>query len=301
MKTSAHAMPRTISVVIPSYNAARYIAATLQSIQAQNMDGVEVVLIDGASKDDTLNIARSFSNLDMTIVSERDQGQLDALQKGLRLARNDIILWLNADDIVMPGAFAAVRKAFEEHDVDFVYSDDVAFNEDQRGYYYGPPIKGLNDLDHFLFYRQLCSECVYWKRDITKYLTTESFDFKVYTDYAFFLNMRWKRRGLWLPKRLGAFRIREGQASSEFRERGLQEYHRIKAMHRTRIGMSLGAFRAAQIAYYPWFAIRQNMIPQVKRALRRVIRYMTNDAGRLEESAFFFGEWLLPLESREPR
>lgn len=291
----------SISVVIPAFNAAPYLAATLQSVLEQGTEGVQVVLVDGGSTDDTLAVARAFIGLRVTVVSEHDHGQLDALQKGLQLANGDIVLWLNADDVVMPGAFAIVRETFKRYDPDFVYSDDVAFNESRQGYYYGPPIRGLNDLDHFLYYRQMYSECVYWKRSITRFLPDAAYNLRVYTDYAFFLRLRWGRRGRWVPERLGAFRIREGQASAEFGARKKQEYERIKADHRAHIGMSDITFAAARVAYWPWFAARQQLIPHLRRGARRLARIANRDRSRRREARWFFEHWLLPLDSKGPR
>ncbi|MCK1606582.1 glycosyltransferase [Bradyrhizobium sp. 166] len=298
--SSSVAVP-SISVVIPAYNAGPYLAATLQSILSQGADGVEVVLVDGKSSDNTLAIAAAFSKLAIKLISEPDRGQLDALQKGLRVASGDIILWLNADDLVMPGAFAEVRSIFAENDVDFVYSDDAAFDEERRGYYYGAPIRGLSDLDHFLFYRQLYSECVYWKRSITRYLSNEAYELRVYTDYAFFLRLRWRRRGRWTNKRLGAFRIREGQASAQFSARKRQEYLSVKKMHRDYIGMSWPTFVLAQLIYWPWFVTRQRMLPQLERAGRRILRVLTHDRKRSRETDYFYSKWLLPKGSTSPR
>lgn len=291
----------SISVVIPAYNAGPYLAATLQSILSQGAEGVEVILADGNSSDDTLQIASAFSSLPIRVITEPDRGQLDALQKGLRMATGDIVLWLNADDIVMPGAFSAVRAKFAEQDVDFVYSDDVAFHEEEKGYYYGPPISGLSDLDHFLFYRQMCSECVYWRRSAIRYLPEQAYDLRVYTDYAFFLRLRWGRRGRWVSKRLGAFRIRESQASAQFKSRKQSEYRSIKRMHREYIGMSVPVFVLGRLMYWPWFAIRHLVRPQLQRGARRIVRLLTKDRRRSQEANFFYSEWLLPIGSKGPR
>ncbi|UPJ78942.1 glycosyltransferase [Bradyrhizobium sp. 183] len=291
----------SISVVIPAYNAGAYLAATLQSIVSQDAEAVEVILVDGNSSDDTLTIAFAFPDLCIKVISEPDAGQLDALQKGVRLATGDIVLWLNADDIVMPGAFSEVRAIFAKYDVDFVYSDDVAFLEENRGYYYGPSITGLSDLDHFLFYRQLYSECVYWKRSVTRYLPNEAFAFRVYTDYAFFLRLRWGRRGLWINKRLGAFRVRSGQASAKYSARKRSEYIAVKKMHRQYIGMSAAVFNLRRCLYWPWFFVRQQLRPQLQRGVRRLLRLLTNDRARKNEAFYFYSEWLLGEGSRGPR
>lgn len=284
-----------ISVVVPVFNVGGFIAATLESIRRQNVPGVEVILVDGGSSDNTLQVAQSVGLENLRVISEPDRGQLDALQKGVRAATGEIIVFINGDDIVMPGAFETALAAFRKNPkVEFVYSDDVAFNEVARGLYYGGKIKGLNDLDHLLFYRQLYSECVYWRREISRYLPDEYYDLRVYTDYAFFLNMRWGRKGLWVPQRLGAFRIRAGQNSSAFAARKQAEYARVRGDQAARVGFSPAGVAVARVLYWPWFALRQKLRPQAERLLRKTWRLVTGDRARKAETDWFYSEWLKP-------
>jgi len=288
----------SLSVIIPTYNAAGFLAATLESIRRQDVQRIEVILADGGSSDATVEIAKQFDALDIKILSEPDKGQLDALQKGIRMATSDVLVWINGDDIVMPNAFRTALAALQEDgSIDFVYADNAAFSEEKRELYYGATIRGLNDWDHLLFYRQLYSECVYWRKHITKFLPDDSFDLRVYTDYAFFLNLRWGRKGRWIPKRLGAFRIRDGQASATFSQRKLIEYHRVKREHIARLGLSPGLLRAARIPYWPYFTLRQRAWPAVDRGLRKLRRLITRDRDRIRESSVFFLEWLKASEN----
>jgi glycosyltransferase involved in cell wall biosynthesis len=95
-----------VSIITASYNFARYLPATLQSVRAQEYRPLEHIVIDGGSTDGTLDYLRQ-SGAHVRWVSEPDAGQTDALNKGLDLARGDIIGWLNADDTYEPGAVAA--------------------------------------------------------------------------------------------------------------------------------------------------------------------------------------------------
>jgi glycosyltransferase involved in cell wall biosynthesis len=293
-------MTPPISVVVPVFNGADFIAATLESIRRQDVPGVEVVLADGGSTDNTVRIAEAVGLANLRVISERDRGQLDALQKGVKAATGDVIVWINGDDIVMPGAFQTVLAAFRDHpEADYIYSDDAAFNEPVRGFYYGASIKGLNDLDHLLFYRQLYSECVYWRRNITKYLSDDYFDMRICTDYAFFLNMRWGRKGFWVPQRLGAFRIREGQASGAFGERFKAEFTKIRTNQARNVGFSPAFVVIARIVYWPWFALRQKASPASKRLRRKIVRVVTGDRARRAETEWFYQHWLKPFPAAE--
>lgn len=97
-----------ISVVTPSFNCADYIRQCIESVLAQNYDNFEHVIIDGASTDGTVEILKQYPHLRW--VSEPDKGEGEALNKALRMARGDIIGWLNADDYYQEGVFRRVAQ-----------------------------------------------------------------------------------------------------------------------------------------------------------------------------------------------
>jgi len=101
-----------VSVITPSFNQAGFIRETIESILAQDYPNIEHIVVDGGSTDDTLNILRSYGHLGerFRYVSEADNGQSHAINKGLNMARGAIIGWLNSDDTYLPGA---IRKAVE--------------------------------------------------------------------------------------------------------------------------------------------------------------------------------------------
>lgn len=103
-----------VSVVTPSFNQASFIRETIESVMAQDYEHIEHIVVDGGSTDGTLDILRSYSHLGdrFRYVSEPDNGQSHAINKGVSLARGEIIGWLNSDDIYEPGAIRKVVDAF---------------------------------------------------------------------------------------------------------------------------------------------------------------------------------------------
>src|SRR5256885_10567711 len=91
-----------ISVVIPSYNQGRYIEQTLCSVIYQNYPNLELIVIDGGSSDDSLEIIRDYRSGIAHWVSEPDGGQTQGLIKGFHHATGEILCWLNADDMHEP-------------------------------------------------------------------------------------------------------------------------------------------------------------------------------------------------------
>ncbi len=107
-----------ISIVIPSYNKGKYIKQTLDSIFYQSYQNFEVIVMDGGSKDSTLSILKGFSNRykdKISWQSIKDDGQLDAINKGLEKAKGEIITFINADDVYTKNAFQIVVASFIEN------------------------------------------------------------------------------------------------------------------------------------------------------------------------------------------
>jgi glycosyltransferase involved in cell wall biosynthesis len=104
-------VPLSFSIVTPCLNAEATIAEAIASVRAQGYPNVEHIVIDGGSTDGTMDIVRAAA--DVRYVSEPDDGLSDALNKGIGMARNDVIGWLNADDLYMPGALERVAAGLE--------------------------------------------------------------------------------------------------------------------------------------------------------------------------------------------
>ncbi len=96
-----------VSIVTPSLNQGKFIRATIDSVLSQNYQNVEYWVIDGGSTDDTLEILRSYGSR-LHWISEPDAGQADAVNKGWQRAYGEILGWVNADDLLLPGAIERV-------------------------------------------------------------------------------------------------------------------------------------------------------------------------------------------------
>lgn len=110
-----------VSVVMPSYNQARFIREAIDSVLSQGYSDLSLLVMDGGSTDGTVNILSSYGDA-ITFVSQRDRGQSDAINQGLERADGDIVCWLNSDDLFTPRAISNVVRAFDAHpNVNFVY------------------------------------------------------------------------------------------------------------------------------------------------------------------------------------
>jgi glycosyltransferase involved in cell wall biosynthesis len=120
-----------VSIVTPSFNQERYIEATIQSVLSQDYERIEYLIVDGGSTDGTVEIIKKFAGRLAWWVSEKDQGQTDAINKGFGRAGGQILAWLNSDDTYEPGAVSAAVKYLSDHpDVGLVYGDCNFIDED---------------------------------------------------------------------------------------------------------------------------------------------------------------------------
>ncbi|MBN1187810.1 MAG: glycosyltransferase [Bacteroidales bacterium] len=118
---------RKISILTPSYNQGKYIEQNIQSVLNQNYSNYEHIILDGGSKDNTLEILRKYPHLRW--ISEKDRGQSHALNKGLDMASGEIIGWLNSDDYYERDIFYDVVSCFKNDEVIWVKGDIVLLNE----------------------------------------------------------------------------------------------------------------------------------------------------------------------------
>lgn len=112
-----------VTIVTPSFNQGDFIEATIESVLSQDYPHIEYMVIDGGSTDGTLDVLRCYEDR-LTWLSEPDEGQSQAINKGFRRAKGDILAWLNSDDVYLPGAVSESVAYMQAHpEIDLVYGD----------------------------------------------------------------------------------------------------------------------------------------------------------------------------------
>lgn len=113
-----------ISIITATYNSEATIKDTLESVNAQTYPDIEHIIVDGASKDNTLDLVKKYGKRVSLIISEPDKGIYDAMNKGIKAATGDVIGILNSDDFfTSDNVISAIVFAFENNDIDAVYGD----------------------------------------------------------------------------------------------------------------------------------------------------------------------------------
>jgi len=101
-------MPPKLSIVTPSFNQGRFLEETILSVLNQEYPNLEYLIIDGGSTDETVDVIRRYEDRINFWVSEKDRGQVHAINKGIEKTTGDIFGFINSDDVYLPGTFDTV-------------------------------------------------------------------------------------------------------------------------------------------------------------------------------------------------
>jgi len=255
------------SFVTICYNAAPVIGRTLDSILHQSYPGIEHIIIDGASADDTLNIIRKYEDDNreadnehtVVVVSEPDKGIYDAMNKGLRMATGDYVCFMNAGDCLHTEDTVEQIVAAASLDADgadesllpgVVYGDTVLV--DDEGHYLGPRHLSVPEKltwRSFLHGMLVCHQSFYARRDIAQATEYDlAYRYSADVDWCIRVMKECDARGLQLVNAGTVLTdyLKEGQTTLHHRD-SLKERFRVMARHYGTIPTT---------AMHCWFAVR---------------------------------------------
>lgn len=220
----------SISLVTPSFNQSKYLERTIRSVLDQNYSNLEYRVQDGGSKDGTVDVLESWQEGLSGWRSESDRGQSDALNRAFSKTRGEIMAWLNADDLLLPGALACVADYFARYpEVDVVYGNRLLIDEDDREI--GCWILPRHDDGVLSWVDFVPQETLFWRRRVWERAgarVDESFRFAMDWD----LLIRFREAGAkitHIDRFLGAFRIHAHQKTcASINDVGHPEMDRIR-------------------------------------------------------------------------
>ncbi len=199
-------LPR-ISVITPSYNQAKFLERTIKSVLDQGYPNLELIVIDGGSTDGSVEVIRRYADRIAFWVSERDRGQVDAINKGLRLATGEWRCWQNSDDVFFPGAFSGLaRAAAAEPQADLIIGNMMLIDENDR------PLRDIRYLTpkHEAMLAEgmlLANQAAFWRRDLQEKAGWLDERYQCSFDYDWFLRLTKKGRGKHVDRIWGALRL----------------------------------------------------------------------------------------------
>lgn len=221
----------TISVITPSFNQGGYLRETLASVVDQRYPSLELIVMDGGSTDDSLDVIRSFEGHIAYWESEKDRGQAHAINKGLERATGDVLCWLNSDDVFLPGALNAIAFAFNTHpDWDWVSAPSLKFGEGlhEIGGFYELP----RDAAEWMVHCPISQPSTFWRRSVYERHgpLDESFHFAL--DYEYWVRLVTGGERLhFVDRPLSAYRLHDVSKTVAQAERFAAEEVRLREKH----------------------------------------------------------------------
>ncbi len=211
-----------VSIITPSYHQAQFIEETIRSVLLQGYLDLEYIVVDGGSNDGTVDLLRRYQDR-IYWVSEPDQGQTDAINKGLRMAHGDILAYLNSDDLYLPSALHAIVEQFQiRPEVGLIYGDCKVIDERGRELGHLPrhdfSLRRMIERGEFL-----PQQAVFWRRVVQDKIGLFDASLHYAMDYDFFIRVGRVFPVAYLPQPIACFRMHGtsktvSQAEAHWRE-----------------------------------------------------------------------------------
>jgi glycosyltransferase involved in cell wall biosynthesis len=247
-----------ITVITPSLNQGAFIERTIRSVLEQGYPDLEYIIVDGGSSDQTLDILKKYEGR-LRWISEKDNGQSDAINKGLRMAAGDILAYLNSDDIYEQGALKVVSEQFAS-DPSLMWLTGRCRIVDEDGVEIRRLITAYKNflLDHYSYNLLLTTNPVsqpatFWRREMTGEIGLFDLHEHLAMDYEYWLRMGKKYRPMIVKRYLAHFRVHQkSKTSSSFlstfsHEVSIAERYSgstaINFLHRAHYYLMLNAYR----------------------------------------------------------
>jgi glycosyltransferase involved in cell wall biosynthesis len=176
-----------ISVVIPSFNQGQYIEETLLSVIGQQYPNLEILVMDGGSTDNTIEIIKKYSKYISYWQSQKDTGQADAINQGMRKSSGEILCWLNSDDMYLPGTLLDIGKRFSglTEEKYLIYGSAVTINESNETLAGGAQIAGFFDEFSLTYTDFIIQPSSFWTRKLWQQVG------ELNTSYHYVLDWDW--------------------------------------------------------------------------------------------------------------
>ena len=262
-------LPR-ISVVTPSLNQAAFIELTIRSVLDQNYPALDYIVVDGGSTDGTQAILQKYGER-LRWLSEKDRGQTDAINKGMRMADGELLAYLNADDVYLPGTFDTVARYFEAHpQVDWVYGDCRLIDEMGRSIgRLKAPRFNLNRM--ILRGEYIPQPAAFWRRTAATAIGEFDVTRRYSMDYDFFIRLGQHSPGHRLDAELACFRLQPASKTISSEENHWRETLKVSEQH----GLKPWTF------WYWWRRARHRGLRLLPPSIQGII---TRRLGRLQDA-----------------
>ena len=216
-----------ISIVTPSFQQGEFLEETIRSVLMQGYPNLEYLVLDGGSTDESTEVINYYADFISFSVSEKDDGQADAISRGFARASGDILGWLNSDDILLPRSLLTIAKHFMADDrVKCVTGLRKVFDDNSTplyNWYFGRPTSEY--IQHICVIFQ---ETTYWRREVWETIGNINPTFHFAMDYEYWQRILEAGYEFTLIKEyLGGFRVHGKSKYSTRRQLRTEELQRI--------------------------------------------------------------------------
>lgn len=252
-----------ISIITVSFNQGRFIRQNIESVLCQKYPNFEHIIIDGGSTDNTVSVLKEYLHLNW--ISEKDRGQSDGLNKGFRKATGDVVVWINSDDMLAPGALNVINDFFSKNPDKYLLTGRQVIIDGE-----GKQLRVLKakpfTYDHLLNERSsVMQNSTVFRRSVlldVGYLD-ESYHYTM--DHELFVRIVRKYKSYAIDSDLACFRVWEDSKTSTSQIRFFKELVRMKIKHHARLFSSGNVWLAWQFIKEPF-----KHIPGFRNLVRRI-------------------------------
>ncbi len=291
-----------VTIVTPSYNQGEFIRATIESVLRQDYPAIEYIIVDGGSTDRTAAVVAEYAGR-LRWISENDRGQSHAINKGFRLARGEIVAWLNSDDTLLDGAVSSAVRAFVANPrAGAVYGEGYLM--DRQGSVTGrfPHTEPLNlwKLVHLSDY--ILQQSVFFRKEIVDELGGLDEDLHYTMDWDLLIRIGKRRPLHYIPEYLGC--LREYPEAKSF-SGGPRRIREIAGLLRRHTGMWLPpglVIYGLETYRQLWCRRIEGLTPRALRRVSAVLQWLIRvGCGYLIERAIWTAQGWYPDGWASPR
>lgn len=218
-----------VTVITPSYNQGKFIKETIDSVLNQDYARIEYIVMDGGSTDETVEILKSYGDR-IKWVSEKDEGQADAMNKGILMAAGEIIGWLNSDDTYLPGAVSQAVKALMRHSgLAMIYGEGY-YTTDQSVITGRYPTEPFN-YDRLAKNCFICQPAAFIKRQVLIDVGLLKKELQLCMDYELWMRLGEKHKIAYLPAYMATSRLYKENKTLSQRRNVFKEIIRTVDQH----------------------------------------------------------------------
>lgn len=222
-----------ISVITPSFNQARYLRRTIESVINQKVGcELEYIVVDGLSTDGTLSILKEYENK-LKYISEADRGMTEALNKGFSLATGQVFAWLNSDDVYLPGTLEKVVDFFNDHpECSWLYGNCIMIDDADRQIRNWITVYKKWKSSKFSYKRLLVENyisqpAVFFRREAFEKAGGINENLPTAMDYDLWLRLAQSGKPGIIPEFLAGFRVHQASISAGNRRQQFREQYMI--------------------------------------------------------------------------